>query len=173
MGQCRARTNREVSEDNRSAAAPRNRPPSTIRASWVGAHRFDTGRPDGLRARIDGSGATGQSPPDALLSALASCSGVDVVDILAKRRTPVERLVVDVQARRRDETPRRFERIELTFRIDGDGIERTHAERAIALAFEKYCSVAASLARDIVVEAKVVLNGEEGAAIRQKMFEVT
>ena len=173
MGQRGARTDREVSNVKKSAAAPLNRPPSRVRVTWTGKHRFETGRPDGPLARIDGSSETGQSPPDALLSALASCAGVDVVDILAKRRTPVERLVVDVEGRRRDEPPRRFEHIALTFHVDGDGVERGHVERAVSLAFEKYCSVAASLAPDIVVDTKAVVNGDEGAAIRQTMFVAT
>ncbi|MEO8334671.1 MAG: OsmC family protein [bacterium] len=146
------------------------KPPSRVRATWVGEHRFDTGRANGASARFDGSGKTGQSPPDALLSALASCAGVDVVDILAKRRTPVERLVVDGQGARRQHPPRRFEHITLTFHVDGPGIERVHAERAVQLAFEKYCSVAASLAPDIAIETIVVLNGEDGQTVRQKTF---
>ncbi|MEO5818119.1 MAG: OsmC family protein [Gemmatimonadaceae bacterium] len=146
------------------------RPPSRVLATWAGEHRFDTGRANGASARMDGSGKTGQSPPDALLSALASCAAVDLLDILGKRRTPVERLVVDAQGDRREEAPRRFEHITLTFRVDGAGIERVHAERAVQLAFEKYCSVAASLASDIVIETIVVLNGEDGASVRQKTF---
>jgi putative redox protein len=149
---------------------PAMKPPSRVRATWTGEHRFETGRTNGVSALMDGSGKTGQTPPDALLNALASCSGVDVVDILGKRRTPAERLVVDVEGRRREEPPRRFEHITLTFRIDGAGIDRIHAERAVQLAFEKYCSVAASLAPDIVVETVVVLNGENGEGVRQKTF---
>ena len=64
------------------------KPVSMIRAVWQGEHRFDTGRVGQPTARIDGSAATGQSPTDALLSALAACSAIDVVDILEKRRTP-------------------------------------------------------------------------------------
>jgi putative redox protein len=149
------------------------RPPSRVRATWVGDHRFDAGRPDSLLARIDGEGETGQSPPDALLSALATCSAVDVVDILAKRRTPVEQLVVDVEGERRADPPRRFVHIKLTFRVHGAGIERVHAERAVRLAFEKYCTVAASLAPDIVIEASVSLNGDAGEFIRQPMFSAS
>ena len=112
------------------------------------------------------AGKTAQTPPDALLSALASCSGVDVVDYLAKRRTPVTSLAIDVQADRRDMHPRRFEQIRLRFAIAGTGIDRAHAERAVRLAFETYCSVAASLAPDIEIFAAVVLNGEDGESIR-------
>ncbi|HET7456868.1 MAG TPA: OsmC family protein, partial [Gemmatimonadaceae bacterium] len=85
--------------------SPTPRPPSLVRATWVGEHAFDTGRPGGPTARIDGSGKTGQSPPDALLSALATCSGIDVVDVLAKRRTPVERLEVNVTGYRVETVP--------------------------------------------------------------------
>ena len=41
-----------------------------------------------------------------------------IVGILGKRRTPAERLVVDVEGRRREESPRRFG-TSLTFRVDG------------------------------------------------------
>ena len=144
--------------------------PSVVRATWVGDHRFDTGKPNGPQARIDGSGETGQSPPEALLSALSSCSGVDLVDFLAKRRTPVEKLTVDVVAQRRPEHPRRYEHIVLTYHVDGAGIERAHAERGISLAFERYCSVAASLGPDIIIESVVILNGEAGVPVTQPMF---
>ncbi|MEO8623768.1 MAG: OsmC family protein [bacterium] len=137
-----------------------------VRAVWDGEHRFDTGRVGGPSARIDGDGVTGQTPPDALLSALATCSGVDVVDILAKRRTPVEKLSIDMTFTRRTAQPRRFLHIVMTYHIDGAGIERIHAERAVHLAFEKYCSVAASLAPDIAVEMMVVLNGVKGELVR-------
>ncbi len=132
---------------------------ATIRATWAGDHRFDTGRPGGAIARLDGAAQTGQSPVDGLLSALAACAGIDIVDILAKRRTPVEHLTIDIIAERREETPRRVMAMTVTFRIDGAGIEAVHAERAVELAFEKYCSVSASLAPDIRIESKVIVNG--------------
>jgi len=138
-----------------------------VRAVWVGEHRFDTGRPDGPTARFDGSAKSGQNPVDALVSALAACTGIDVVDILGKRRTPPERLVVDAFAERRAEHPRRVERVRLTFTVDGEGVEIVHTERAVALALTKYCSVAATLAPGVVVETIVVVNGTAGEVIPQ------
>jgi putative redox protein len=99
-----------------------------------------------------------------LLNAIATCSGVDVLDILAKRRTPAERFVIDVTATRRGEPPRRIQRLEITFHVDGASIAAADAERAIQLSFEKYCSVAASLASDIETETTLVLNGMRQAA---------
>ena len=149
-----------------SPSAPKVHRPSHIRAMWAGEHLFDTGKAHGITTRFDGSGKTAQTPPDALLSALASCSGIDVVDYLAKRRTPVSAMAVDVQADRREMHPRRFEKIRLRFEIDGAAIDRSHAERAVRLAFERYCSVSASLAPDIEISAVVVLNGEDGAPMQ-------
>jgi len=143
------------------------KPTITVRATWDGEHRFDTGRPGGPTARFDGAARTGQNPVDALVSALATCVGIDVVDILGKRRTPPDRLLVDAFAERRAEHPRRVELVRLTFTVDGSGIEIQHTERAVALALEKYCSVAATLASDVVVETSVVVNGVAGALVRQ------
>jgi putative redox protein len=131
---------------------PAPKPPSRVTIKWVGERKFDTGREGGGVARLDGDAKTGQSPPEALLSALASCSAVDVVDILAKRRTPVTSLEVNVVGERVDTIPRRFKHITLAFKISGEGIEKAQAERAISLAVTKYCSVRDSLREDIGVD---------------------
>ena len=162
-----------MSEHPHPAIAPHagHKPTITVRTTWVGEHRFDSGRPDGPVARFDGSAKTGQNPVDALVSALATCVGIDVVDILGKRRTPPGRLVVDAHAERRAEHPRRVERVRMDFVVDGEGIEIAHTERAVALAIEKYCSVAATLATDVVVETRVVVNGKAGTLVSQPNAE--
>lgn len=138
--------------------------PSRIHVEWVGGHRFDAGRPDGPAARIDGEGETGQSPPETLLSALATCVSYDVIDILAKQRTPIESLEIDVVGERVDTIPRRYKHISLNFRIGGKGIEKDQALRAIELSATKYCSVRDSLRSDIVVDWTVELNEESVGA---------
>jgi putative redox protein len=142
---------------------------TTTRATWRGDHRFDAG-PEGRTAPVDADSKTGPGPVETLLNALATCSAVDVLDVLAKRRTPAEQLVVNVTATRRTEAPRRVQRVELEFSIDGPGIAAEHAERAIQLSFEKYCTVAASLAPDIVAETTLVLNGERQAPQPRKIW---
>ena len=140
-----------------------SKPPSVIHVDWNGEYLFDAGRPGGPTMHIDASGKTGQSPVDTLLSALATCSASDVVDILAKRRTPIESMQIDVVGERVDSVPRRFKHITLTFHITGAGIDRDHAERAIDLSVNKYCSVRDSLSRDIVVDWKLDLNTKSGS----------
>ena len=148
-----------MSEPSKAALGtpPVPKPPARIRATWAGGERFDTGRPGGPTARFDGTGETGQGPVDGVLSALASCVSIDVVEILAKRRTPVDSLTVDVVGKRVTTIPRRLESVQLDFHIGGAGIEREQAERAIDLSITKYCSVRDSLARDIAIEWTLTL----------------
>jgi putative redox protein len=142
---------------------------TTSRAVWVGDHQFDAG-PEGRTAPVDGDSKTAPGPVETLLNAIATCASVDVIDILAKRRTPVERFVASVTATRRTEAPRRVMHLELEFEIEGAGITVDHAERAIELSFEKYCSVAGSLAPDIVAETVLVLNGSRQSPHRRKIW---
>jgi putative redox protein len=137
---------------------------TTVHASWRGDRRYEIGRPGGPAVAIDAAGQTGLGPVDTMLGALAACSAIDVVDYLGKRRTPADRVDVRVDAERRSSAPRP----RLEFAIDGAGIERGHAERAIALSFQTYCSVSASLARDLVIESRLVLNGVEGDVVVQR-----
>ena len=146
------------------APAPTAAKPSRIHVEWVGGHRFDAGRPGGRAARIDGEGETGQSPPETLLSALATCVSYDVVDILAKQRTPLESLEIDIVGERVDTIPRRYKHITLNFRIGGKGIEKEQALRAIELSATKYCSVRDSLRSDIVVDWTVELQEESAGS---------
>lgn len=131
-----------------------------VQIAWAGEHRFDAGRPGGPTNRIDASGQTGPGPVDSLLIALGTCTAVDVVDILAKRRTPVVTMGIGVEGERRETAPRRVLKAHITYHIDGPGIEREHVERAVELAVNKYCSVRESLDPEIPVTWTIVLNGE-------------
>ncbi len=133
---------------------------NNLHIQWDGEHRFDAGRPGGVTARIDASARTGPSPVDTLLAALGTCTSVDVIDILAKRRTPAASLTVDVKAARADATPKRLIGVLLTYTITGEGIDRAQAERAIELSVTKYCSVRDSLYPELPVRWKLVLNGD-------------
>jgi len=99
--------------------------PSRIHVEWVGGHRFDAGRPKGPTARID---------------------------ILAKQRTPLESLQIDVVGERVDTIPRRYKHVTLNFRISGKGIEKEQALKAIELSTNRYCSVRESLRPDLQVD---------------------
>ena len=132
-------------------------------------HIFEAG-PEGRSHVIDADSKTAPGPVEVLLEAIMTCSGVDVVDILAKRRTPVSRLNIEIAAQRRAEHPRRIMALDVDYIVDGDGIDAEHAERAIELAFEKYCTVIGSLGADIVSHTRLTLNGQAMERRSRKMF---
>ncbi len=138
-------------------------------ATWRGDRSFEAG-PAGRTHIIDGAAKLAPGPVETLLNAIATCSSLDVIDIIAKRRTPVEKLSVKVTAHRRPDYPRRVMRLEMDFVIDGANIEPDHAERAIHLSFERYCSVAASLGADIVAETRLTLNGVSGDPVQHHVW---
>ncbi len=129
-----------------------------IVAHWSQGEAFDAGEPGKATVRIDGNKVTGPGPVDMLLCALATCSAIDVVSILANRRTPLSSLDIDVRGERAQAVPARLTSIAIIYRITGDGIDRESAEMAIDLALNKYCSVRDSLDPNIPIEWTVVLN---------------
>ena len=140
-----------------------------VHVSWRGERRYDLSRPGAPAMTIDGNREAGPGPVETLLGSLAACSAIDVVDYLEKRRTPVSRLEITVDAMRDGTVPRRVRRARLDFAIDGDGIDAVHAERSIALAFTTYCSVAATLAPSIELSTRLTLNGVAAADVVHRM----
>jgi putative redox protein len=100
-----------------------------------------------------------------LLSALATCSAMDVVSILAKRRTPLATLDIDVRGERAQAVPAKLTSIAIIYRISGEGIDRESAEMAIELALNKYCSVRDSIDPSIPIEWTLVLNEATGDGV--------
>ncbi len=87
----------------------------------------------------------GMKPSELILSALAGCSSVDVVDILAKKRTPLSYLEVQASAEQDEDPPWTFRKIHLKFIVKGKGLTEKNVAQAIKLSEHKYCSVAATL----------------------------
>jgi putative redox protein len=147
-------------------------PVARAHAEWKGGLLFEAGV-GGRTQVIDGNSKEAPSPVETFLASIGTCAASDVVEILAKQRTPIERLLVDVIGVRRADYPRRVMSLELMLTIEGTGIERDKAERAMALSIEKYCTVAASLAGDIELTTVINLNGDQGAPVQHAMFSAT
>src|SRR5262245_60439943 len=92
-----------------------------------------------------GPGATRPNPIQAVLTSVASCSGMDVISILRKMRQEVTGYEIEVTGERREEHPRAFTRIEILHRVRGHGVSAAAVEEAIRLSDTKYCSIHAML----------------------------
>jgi putative redox protein len=87
----------------------------------------------------------GMKPSELILSALAGCTSVDVVGILAKKQTPLSHLEVEVSAEQDADPPWTFRKIHMNFKLKGKGLTEKNVQQAIKLSEEKYCSVGATL----------------------------
>ena len=99
---------------------------------------------------IGGEGK-GMRPMEVLLSALATCSAMDVLHILRKQKEPLERLQLAIEGVRADAVPSPFTRVELVFTAHGR-VDPHKLQRAVGLAVDKYCSVRASM--DAAIEVR-------------------
>lgn len=119
---------------------------SSAAVRWIGGKQFigiDSTKHSVVLSTPDEG--VGMKPSEMLLVALASCTAVDVVEILAKRRTPLSMLEIGASAEQDSEPPWAFRNIHLHFRLAGTGITEDSANLAIKLSEEKYCSVAATV----------------------------
>lgn len=93
----------------------------------------------------DHTRAAAPTPMELLLVALGSCTAVDVIGILRKKREDVKEYRVEVQGQRREEHPRSFSRMQVHHIVTGRNISEKSVAQAIELSETKYCSVAATL----------------------------
>jgi putative redox protein len=97
---------------------------------------------------IDNGGSNyGFRPMQLILSALGSCSAIDMVSVLKKQRQTVEQFKIKVEGEREKDTiPSLWKSIKVSFELYGN-IDKEKAEKEGALSIEKYCSVAETLRR--------------------------
>jgi len=98
------------------------------------------------------------TPMELLLIALGSCTGVDVISILKKKRQRVTDYRIEVSGERREEFPRSYTRLSVKHIVRGRGLSEPAVARAIELSDQKYCSVAATLrgSAEIVTSYEIV-----------------
>ncbi|HEY3311376.1 MAG TPA: OsmC family protein [Anaerolineales bacterium] len=87
----------------------------------------------------------GIKPSELLLIALASCSAVDVVGILAKKRQELTHLEISTSGEQDQDPPWTFRKIHMHFKLSGKDLTEKAVSDAIELSHEKYCSVAATI----------------------------
>ncbi len=85
------------------------------------------------------------SPMELLLVGLGSCTGVDVVSILKKKREDITGYRIEVRGQRREDHPRSYRRMEVHHIVTGRKVSARSVAQAIELSDQKYCSVAATL----------------------------
>jgi putative redox protein len=115
------------------------------RAAWTDNDRFVASASSGHAIVVDaGQAKSASSPMELVLIGLCSCTAIDVVNILRKKREPFTGVEVRAEAERAKESPRVYTSIRLVYRVSGN-VTHKAVEDAVRLSEEKYCSVAAML----------------------------
>jgi putative redox protein len=120
----------------------------TITTTYKAELEYEATNPQGNTVQIDmydPDRKKAQSPTELLLSATAACSAVDVIQILQKKRKTINGLQVVAEGTRREEHPRHFTDILLTFKLSSPDTTKEELEKVVALSVDKYCSVAATV----------------------------
>lgn len=97
-----------------------------------------------LTLDTDHERSSAPTPMELLLVALGSCTAVDVISILKKKREQVTAYRVEVRGERRADHPRSYTRMEVHHVVTGREISEKAVSQAIELSETKYCSVAAT-----------------------------
>jgi putative redox protein len=103
----------------------------------------------------------GMKPSELLLVALCSCSAVDVVEILEKKRLKLTGLEISASAEQEKEAPWTFRKIHLIYKLKGKALSEKAVEQAITLSEDKYCSVAATLRGEAEITFSYEIVNEE------------
>lgn len=122
--------------------------------TWIKGQEFESEH-EGNRIKVDGDKKNGHGPKALLLSGLAGCSGIDVVDILHKMKVEFSDFSIDVEADQTEEHPKVFKDIQVTYRLKTAAENLEKVQKAINLSLDKYCGVSAMLKKNSAIRYTV------------------
>lgn len=135
-----------------------------VNLTWQEGLSFEVMQ-DGHNFFLDGSPEyggkdKGPRPKALLLTALAGCTGMDVVSMLEKMRYDDFSFKLNIIAESNNEHPIVYTEATLTYIFDGKSLSAQNILKAVSLSEEKYCGVSAMLKKSFPIKTKVILNDE-------------
>ncbi|AOR28130.1 osmotically inducible protein OsmC [Formosa sp. Hel1_33_131] len=113
---------------------------------WKGGMQFESDNPSGKTVLMDTvvkgqAEQFGVSPKAMMLSALAGCSGIDIVDILEKMKVVDYELKMEVEGFLTDEHPKYYDKVHVDYHFTGTDLSPKKIDKAVKLSVDKYCGV--------------------------------
>src|SRR6266516_2579790 len=128
----------------------------------------DSGFPVKMEADASFGGTnSGVRPMEMVALGLASCTGMDVISILRKKRQQVTQFEVKVNAPRSADHPRVFTSALITYIVTGKNVDEMAVLRSIELSITKYCPVQFMLAQAFPMELHYEIYEDEGNGNRR------
>jgi len=117
----------------------------TIETNWQGQMLFKVEEPGGI-INIDsdpqfGGQNKGVLPKPLMLSALAGCTGMDVISLLKKMHAEVADFKIEVNGHLTEEHPKYYDKVAVIYKFYGNNFKKDKIEKAINLSVERYCGV--------------------------------
>ena len=127
--------------------------------AWTDKVAFEADM-DGHKVIVDateevGGSDLGPRPKKLMLTALAGCTGVDVIMILKKMKVEVEAFNVIVEADVTEEHPKHYSKMKVIYQFKGKDLPYEKLEKAVKLSEEKYCGVTAVYRKAMEVETEI------------------
>ena len=119
---------------------------NTVTTVWKENMQFETDNPSGHKVLIDtseenGGNNSGLGPKAMMLSALAGCSGLDVVSLLKKMRVDIDDFKMITTGELTVEHPKYYHSVTLDYHFYGTDLKEDKITKAVDLSVEKYCGV--------------------------------
>jgi putative redox protein len=134
---------------------------NTVNTSWAGNMKFDT-EVSGHHIILDaskevGGENAGPRPKELMLSALAGCTGMDVISILKKMKVEPEYFNIKIEADLTEEHPKVYSKLNIIYQFKGKDLDKEKLQKAIELSQEKYCGVSAMYKKAMDVTYEIIL----------------
>ena len=97
----------------------------------------------------------GPRPKPLLLTALAGCTGMDVVSILKKMRVELDGFNVIVEGDLTEEHPKQFYKMNVIYEFTGTDLPLEKLQKAVSLSEERYCGVSAMFRKAIELTSEI------------------
>lgn len=132
-----------------------------ITTKWLGETGFESTNTSGNILEIDtAEGSSRLRPKSLMLSALAGCTGLDVVSLIKKMKLDVANFQIDTIANLTDEHPKFYDKVVVEYHFHGTNLNEKKLQRAVDLSVEKYCGVMEMFRQFADMEINVILHHE-------------
>ena len=117
-----------------------------VTTEWQRDMVFESDNPSGKNLFIDsgeefGGTNSGLRPKALMLSALAGCSGLDVVSLLNKMKVEVDDFKIVTSAELTDEHPKYYNKVKVDYHFYGKDMNEKKINKAVNLSIDRYCGV--------------------------------
>lgn len=119
---------------------------NTVTTNWKGNMKFESDNPSGHTLIIDagqesGGEGAGHRPKALMLSALAGCSGLDVISILDKMKVKLDNYKMVIHGVLSEEHPKYYHEVNVEYHFYGSSLNENKIKKAVKLSDDKYCGV--------------------------------